>query len=403
MDKALSGIKVLDMTNFEAGPTCTEDLAFLGADVYRIDRVKKDNSPRAASLANDIVFSAMNMSKKSLSVDLKSSEGKNLIWKMIDACDVLVENMSPGAMERLGFSWEAVHARNPRIIYVSIKGFGKGSPWESYPAFDPCAQAVGGAVYFNGPEGGEPMLVGPDIADYSVGHLTAIGIIAALFQREKTGRGQFVEGAMQDVMACCLRGSYEPWYNTNGHYRRCGNGMRLENVAPHNIYKCKGGGESDYLLIYCSRVPTSTNFQDLMTLIGREEFIADPRMADAYSRYTHRKILDEAITEWTLQHDKYEAMDLVASAGIPCGAILDLGEVIENPFLRSRGTIVDINTEISGVRGLPAFPIKLSDSAQDVFDPPRVGQHTNEILKEVVGMTSEEIEFLKDKKIVFAE
>jgi len=231
--KALEGIKVVDLTNFESGPTCTEDLGFLGADVYKIERVPKSGTSgrnRSSAKGDTIAFTVLNANKKSISVDMKSPEGKEIIWKLIDECDVLVENMGPGSVDRLGFSYEAVHKRNPRMIYTSIKGFGKGSPWENYPAFDPIAQATGGAMALNGPLDGPPTLIGPNVGDYGVGHFTCIGILAALIEREKTGEGQFVEGAMQDVIACCIRGHFEPFY-TRG-IRRVGNYMPLEDVAP---------------------------------------------------------------------------------------------------------------------------------------------------------------------------
>jgi len=399
--KALEGIKVVDMTDFEAGPTCSLDLAFLGAEVYKIERPRTGKKSRPRTKGGHIGTIIMNFNKKSISVDLKSPEGKEILWKLIDTCDILVENMAPGAIDRLGFGYEEVKKRNPRIIFASIKGFGKGSPWEHYPAFDPVAQATGGAMSVNGELNGPPILCGPNIADYGAGHFTVIGILAALYQREKTGKGQYVEGAMQDIMACCLRGHYEPYY-TMGGVRRSGNEMRLENVAPHNIYPCKpSGGKSDcdYVLIYCSRAPGSTNFEDLMRVIGREDLAKDPRMATPQSRYLYKEELDAAISEWTKKYTKFEAMKLVAEARVPAGAVMDLGEVISNEFLRARGTIVDIDHPEYGRIGVPTFPIKLSNSPVELEPAPETGEHSKEILLKL-GYSEEEIASYAERGIV---
>jgi len=398
----LTGIKVLDFTQFESGTVCTETLAWLGAEVWKVERPEKGELGRY-SVANPGVdtvgFVIMNMNKKSITCNLKSPEGIDLIKRLIEKVDVIVENMGPGSMDRLGLSYEECKKINDKIIYASIKGFALDSPYANYPAFDPIATHTGGLVAATGlPD--QPIKCGVSVADSGSGLTCAMGIIAALYQRETQGIGQRVDVAMQDFIIGLSRSGWEPYYDTGKPPRRVGNGMPLEDVAPSNTYPCKPFGTNDYVHIYCSRAPGSSQFANLCKAIGREDLLQDERFATPRSRFQYREELDAIISEWTSKHTKFEAMDILAKADVPAGALLDVGDITNDPQYLQRGIIVEVEHKDHGKLKLPGFAPRMSENHVEYKVSPGLGENNEEVYKGVLGLSDKELEELRSKKVI---
>lgn len=398
----LTGIKVLDLTQFEAGTVCTETLAWLGAEIWKVERPVKGELGRYSAVAPGIDtygFILLNMNKKSITCNLKSPEGITLIKKLLEKADVIVENMGPGSMERLGLSYEECKEINEKIVYASIKGFARNSPYADFPAFDPVATHTGGFVSVTGlPD--MPVKSGVSVADSGSGIMTATAIIAALYQVKTQGVGQRVDLAMQDFIIGLGRSGWEPYYNTGKPPRRVGNGMPLEDVAPSNTYPSKGGGPNDFIHIYCSRAPGSAHFSNLCKVIGREDLLEDPRMATPQSRFEYRDELDAIITEWTLKHTKQEAMEILAKADIPSGALLDIDDIAHDPSYMETGMVIEVEHPQRGKLKFPGFAPKLSENHIDYECSPALGENNEEVYGGILGLSQEEIETLKTNKII---
>jgi len=403
MSYALEGIRVIDLTQFESGTVCTMMLAWFGAEVIKIERVKTGELGRYSIEepgVDSFGFIVMNANKKSVTLNIKSPEGKELLKKMVKEADVFIENMGPGSIERLGFDYETVRQINPGVVYAQIKGFGLDGPWADYPAFAPIAQAVGGAASITGDPDGPPMQPGVNVADSGAGYMAALAIIAALFQREKTGVGQRVEISMQDVVVGFCRSAWEQQLRTNKAAPRVGNGMPLEPVAPAGMYHCKPFGPNDYVHIYTSRHPGSHQWKSLCNVIGRPDLLEDPRFATPRSRYEHREEVDKAISEWTAQRTKMEAMKELCEADVPAGATMDTIEITADPYLRKRGMIVEVQHPQRGAILIPGFPIKMSASNVPIVSAPLLGANNDEIYKGLLNISDEEYELLKEKGVI---
>ncbi len=398
----LTGVKVLDFTQFEAGTVCTETLAWLGAEVWKVERPVLGELGRY-SVANPnkdtVGFVIMNMNKKSITCNLKSAEGIALIKRLVAKADVMVENMGPGSMDRLGLSYEECKKLNDKIIYASIKGFAPDGPYAEYPAFDPIATHTGGLVAATGLPN-QPIKAGVSVADSGSGITCAMSIIAALYQRNTQGIGQRIDVAMQDFIIGLSRSGWEPYYDTGKPPRRVGNGMPLEDVAPSDTYPCKPFGVNDYVHIYCSRAPGSKQFANLCHAIGRPDLLDDPRMATPRSRYEHRDYLNAIISEWTGKHTKQEAMDILAKADVPAGALLDVGDITNDPQYLKRGMIVEIEHKDHGKLKLPGFAPRMSENHLEYKVSPGLGESNREVYQGVLGLTDEEMENLKKAKAI---
>ena len=398
----LSGYKIIDLTQFESGTVCTETLAWLGAEVWKVERPGKGELGRYSAAkpgVDTFGFLIMNMNKKSITCNMKTPEGLEIIHKMLQVGDVIVENMGPGSMERLGLSYEQCKAINPKIIYASLKGFAPDGPYADYPAFDPIATHTGGFVAATGlPD--QPIKAGVSVADSGTGMACAMSIIAALLQRERQGIGQRIDIAMQDFIIGLSRSGWEPYYNTGKPPRRVGNAMPLEDVAPSDTYPCKPFGTNDYVHIYCSRAPGSAHFANLCKAIGREDLLEDERYQTPHSRFEHRQSLDAIIAEWTGKHTKQEAMDILAKADVPAGALLDVDDITNDPQYLRRGIIVEVEHPQLGKRKIPGFAPRLSENHIDYTCSPGLGEHNAEILGSVLGYSEEELAALKEKRVI---
>ncbi len=391
---ALAGLKVVDLTQYEAGTSCTESLAWLGADVVKIEPQGGENGRFASTERGGLdsyYFIIMNANKRSVVCDLKSQRGKDILTQLILKADVMIENMTPGGIERLGFGYDVVQKLNPRLIYAQIKGFASDGPYANYLSFDMIAQAVGGAFAITGVQGGPPLRPGPHVGDTGAGLHCLIGILAALNQRHATGLGQRIEVSMQDAVINFNRICFSGQLMLGKPVPRTGNQSSLGAAAPSELYACKPGGPNDYVMIYSTRAG-NWHWQRLLKVMGREDLANDPRFASPGARVKHAPDVDALVAEWCAQRTKIEAMETLQQAGVPAGAVLDTQELIEDPHLRKRGMFATVEHPTRGKITIPGWPVKMSASQVPVKCAPLLGEHTEEVLSEWLGLGADEIQ-----------
>jgi formyl-CoA transferase len=407
MVKALDGVRILDMTHVQSGPTCTQILAWFGADVIKVERPGEGDPTRGQLRdipgADSLYFTMLNGNKRGITLNPKTEAGKKIFTKLIEQCDVMVENFAPGALDRMGFPWEKIHQINPRMIYASIKGFGPG-PFEHCKVYENVAQCTGGAASTTGEIDSVPLVTGAQIGDSGTGiHLVA-GILAALFQREKTGRGQRVTCAMQDaVLNLCrvkLRDQQRLEYGPLKEYPQYPNGEfgdavpRAGNASggghPGWIVKCKGWETDPDAYIYV--IAQLQAFPELARVIGHADWIEDPHFNTPEARLPRLNYIFCEIEKWTMTKAKMEVMDILNPLNVPCGPILSMKELADEPSLRATGTVVEIDHPKRGRYLTVGNPIKLSDSPADYRRSPLLGEHTDEVLRGIVGLNDEDIE-----------
>ena len=405
--KALEGVRILDMTHVQSGPTCTQLLAWFGADVIKVERPGSGDATRGQLRdipdVDSLYFTMLNHNKRSITLNTKRETGREIFTRLIAACDVLAENFAPGALDRMGFPWERIQEINPRIIYASIKGFGPGA-YEDCKVYENIAQCTGGGASTTGFDDGPPTVTGAQIGDSGTGLNLALGIVTALFQREKTGRGQRVECAMQDgVLNLCRVKLRDQQRLTRGpltEYPQYPNGTfgeaapRSGNASgggqPGSVVKCRGWEEDPNAYIYV--IAQAAAFDGLARVIGHEDWLDDPTWNTPEARLPK---LDEMFTEietWTQTKAKFEVMEILNPLNIPCGPVLSMKELAEEPSLRATGTVVEIDHPTRGSYLSVGCPIKLSDSLVEVTRSPLLGEHTDEVLIDVVGLDQAAIE-----------
>jgi formyl-CoA transferase len=399
----LTGIRVLDLTQFEAGPSCTEALAWLGAEVVKVEN-PKGGDPGRGSFAGEhgedsAYFLMFNANKKSVTVNLKSPRGLAVVKDMVRRADVFIENFAPGAIDRLGLGYEVVRELNPAIIYAQVKGFGEGSPYHANLAFDMIAQACGGVMSITGDSDGPPIKPGATLGDTGTGMLLAISILAALYRRKDTGQGERLDVAMQDAMLHYIRVAFSVTARTGGAAPRAGAKVLSGGNAPSGIYPCAPGGANDYVYVYTSRA-NPAHWHRLLQVIGREELIGDPRFETMAARLECEPEVDAMIAEWTRQHDKYEAMRLLGDAGIPAGAVLDTKELHNDPSFEQRGIMQVPEHPTSGPFRMPGWPVRHNGASPPVAPAPLLGQHNSEVLKDWLGMDSAQVAALHEEGVI---
>ncbi len=396
---ALDHIRILDLTQFEAGPSCTEILAFLGADVVKVEPPKGGDQGRYLITdkpgLDSPYFLLLNASKKSISINLKSEKGMSLFKQLVPHFDVLVENYGPGAIANLGLGYDVVSAINPRIVYAQVKGFGTYGPYSGFKSFDMIAQATGGAMSVTGTQDTPPLRPGPTIGDTGTGIHCAVGILSALLQREKTGTGQRVEVAMQDAVVNLTRIGMMSHYYGSVPAQRSGN--RLAAMAPTDLYPCAPGGPNDYAYIINT---TPAMWESTLTTIGRADLINDPRFHDQKSRNAHFDEVFAIIADWTQQRDKFAVMEAFGQAGVPCGAVLDSGDILANEHLKERGMITSVEHPTRGRFTMPGCAVHMSDSPAEVRPAPLLGQNNADIFGSLLGLTEGDLAGLKDDGII---
>jgi formyl-CoA transferase len=377
MSAALSGIRVIDMTHNQAGPACAQMLAFLGADVIKLEEPKGGDVARTVHAdkknSDSLFFLLFNANKRSLTLNLKSVEGKKLLKEL---------------------GWEVLRDLNPRLIYATIKGFGTYGPHAHFKSYEPVAQAMGGAMSVTGFPENPPTIVLPAIGDSGTGMHMAIGILAALQQRHATGRGQHVEVAMQDAVVNLIRVSLRDHQRAGRPMPRSGN--QLGHTVPGTTYPCAPGGPNDYVIILAQ----PQMWRAMTEVMGQPELAGDPRFATADARWENRAALDAIVGEWTRRHSKHEVMRLLGDAGVPAGACQDTGEVLADPHLKAREMIVDIDYPTRGTYQTVGCPVKMSDSPATVTRPPLLGEHTSELLGALCGVDPDEVKRLRADGVV---
>ena len=414
--KALEGIQILDFTHVQSGPTCTQLLAWLGADVIKVERPGVGDATRKQLVdvegADSLYFTMLNHNKRSLTLNTKSEAGKEVLERLIRQCDIMVENFAPGALDRMGFSWERIQELNPRIIMGSVKGFGPG-PYEDCKVYENVAQCAGGSASTTGFLEGPPLVTGAQIGDSGTGLHLAMGLLAALYQREQTGRGQRVLAAMQDgVLNLCrvkLRDQQRLQRGPLTEYSQYGEGVEFGEATPRagndsgggqpgRILKCRGWENDDNAYTYF--ITQAAVWGNICDVIGKPQWKEDPEYATPGVRLPKLNEIFAAIEDWTMTKTKFEVMDICNPLDIPVGPILSMKELSEEPSLRETGTIVEVDHPERGRYLTVGCPVKLSDSSAEVVRSPLLGEHTDEILASVLGYSEQEIQSIRESGAV---
>ncbi|MBL6598888.1 MAG: CoA transferase [Alphaproteobacteria bacterium] len=394
----LQGIKVVDFSQFEAGPSCTETLAWLGADVVKIENPNRGDPGRRLrpNQPDDdpYYFHMFNANKKSVTLNLKSPKGLDLVKDMIREADVMIENFAPGAIERLGLSYDVVKEINPSLIYAQVKGFGEGSPFEKNLAFDMIAQACGGTFSVTGDADGPPTRPGITIGDTGTGMLMAITILGALFKRKETGEGHKLQVAMQDAMLHYMRVNFATQGRTGKAAERGGSRVPGITNAPMGLYPCAPGGPNDYIYVMTSRA-NPEHWDRLLTVIGREDLIGDERYKVPADRVARIDEVDEIIGAWTRGRGKFEAMEQIGAAGIPAGAVLDTDELNNDATFEERGVMQTMHHPIHKPFKMPAWPVRVDGAAVRLKASPVLGEHTDEVMDDWLGLNDAAVAALK--------
>jgi crotonobetainyl-CoA:carnitine CoA-transferase CaiB-like acyl-CoA transferase len=400
----LEGVRVVDFTQFEAGPSCTEALAWLGAEVVKIENPKTGDPGRRLRPGqpddDPWYFHQFNANKKSVTLNLKSPRGLEIVKDLLKKADVTVENMAPGTIERLGLGYDIVKELNPRIVYCQVKGFGTGSPYEKNLAFDMIAQAAGGPTSVTGYGDRPPVKPGPSFGDTGTGMLMAVSILAALRKRDRTGKGQRLQVAMQDAMVHYMR---VPFSRTqlSGQAQLRGGSDRSQpgGLVPSALYPCKPGGPNDYVYVFTSRA-NPEHWTRLLKAIGREDLAGDPRYDTNQARSGRAAEVDEIIAQWTRQHTKEEAMRIIGEAGVPAGAVFDTLELLNDASLAERGIMQTVEHPTTGTYKMPAWPVRFDGKPPRVRPSPLLGQHNAEVLGGWLDIDVAEIEALRTEGII---
>ena len=393
---ALDGMRVLDMTQYDAGTACTQALAWLGADVVKIERPGSGDPGRGLLVGGDhsAYFLSWNANKRSVALALEKPEGRELLLRMLPRYDVFVENFGPGVLEKLGLEYEVMRAVHPAIIHARIKGFGGGGPYASYKCFDMVAQAASGAFSVTGEPDGPPMCPGPTLADSGTGVQAALAITAAYVQRMRTGEGQQIEIAMQEAMTFYMRtriANGSEWGTRAVPRTGNGEGPML------NLYPCKPGGPNDYVYLV---VATPRMWDQLCSALGRPDLASDPRFKGWLLRHENGAALYDEIASWTRSHTKHEAMRILAEAGVPCSAVLDTRDLFQDPQLAARGFVKRVEHEVLGEVPILGSPFRLSQSEVELRAAPVLGRHTDEVLREDLGLSDSDLSALHASGVV---
>jgi formyl-CoA transferase len=398
----LTGVRVLDFTQFEAGTSCTQVLAWLGADVAKIENpVGGDPGRRAGATSphkDDPYFLNYNSNKRSVAINLKDPRGLEIVKELARKADIFMENFAPGAIERLGLGYDVLSRLNPGIIYGQVKGFGAGTPYENNLAFDMIAQACGGTMSVTGQRDGPPAKPGTTLGDTGTGMLMLISILASLHKRHETGKGVHLQVAMQDAMLHYIRNAFGITHKTGKPARRAGAQSLESSNPPCNIYPCKGGGPNDYVYVYTSRA-NPQHMPRLLEAIGRKDLIGDPRFATAEARVQNEAELDRIITEFTSARDKYECMRIIGAA-VPSGAVRDTYELMHDPNFEERGIIQKIQHPGLGAFKMAGWPVRFDGKTAEVRPAPLLGQHSAEVLQDWLGMSEEQVTKLRADKLI---
>ncbi len=388
---ALDGMRILDMTQWEAGPSCTQALAWLGADVVKVEPPGSGEPGRMADAEGDSAFFiTWNSNKRSIVIDLDNPAGRDLLLEMAPHYDVFVENYGPGVIEKLDIGYDVIRRAHPDIIYARAKGFGTSGPYAGYKCMDMVAQAAGGAVSTTGMPDGPPVLPGLTGGDAGTGVQLALAILAAYIQKQRTGEGQLVELSMQEAVTYYVRTAIA--YGSDWGRRaapREGSGVG----ATMKLYPCRPGGPNDYIYLM---VLNTRMWQSLCKAIGRSDLLEDPRFARGRDRHEHADALYDEIAKWSRERSKYEAMKIIGEGGVPCSAVLDTADLFRDPHLLARGFVKTIQHPVRGELLLLGWPARLAKSEVPIEPAPLVGENTAGVLREDLGLGDAELGALRE-------
>lgn len=386
---ALEGMRILDMTQYEAGTSCTQALAWLGADVVKVEAPGRGDPGRGPN-GNAEYFVVWNSNKRSVTLNLKSEKGRELFLDLLPKFDVFVENYGPGVIENLDLTYDVMRTRKPDIIYARLKGFGLEGPWSDYKCYDMVAQAAAGAFSITGHADGPPLRPGPTMGDAGTGVQMALAICAAYIQKQRTGKGQFIELSMQEAMTYYLRTA-----TSGGRFGERPAGRSGNGGGPFsNLYPCQGDGPNDYVFVMAV---TGTMAEALRQVVGVKD---DDTEQEERSPAERMALLREEISAWTCKRTKYEAMRELAEAGVPASAVLTTQDLYTNPHLVERGFVRQVEHPVHGSIKLLGWPAKMSESDVPVQPAPRLGEHTGSVLAEELGLSEDEIEHLVQAAVV---
>jgi formyl-CoA transferase len=393
---ALDGLRILDMTQYEAGTACTQALAWLGADVVKVEPPGTGDPGRGGfgtDSRDSEYFCVWNSNKRSIALDLRKPEGRKLLLQMVPHYDVFIENYGPGVVEKLELDYDVMKAIKPDLIYARIKGFGTSGPWADYKCYDMVAQAAAGAFSITGETDGPPMRPGPTTGDAGTGVQMALAISAAYVQKLQTGKGQLIELSMQEAMTYFLRTatSQSAWGEKAAV--RTGNGL----LPTMSLYPCQPGGPNDYVFIMAV---TPRMWGALATTIGRSDLVEDARFLHHKDRLENREALIEVISHWTLARDKYQAMRELAEGGVPASAVLDTRDLFHNAHMNERGFVQTVDHEVHGKVKVLGWPARMSESEVPITAAPRLGRHSREVVAEDLGLGVAEIDSLIEQGVI---
>jgi len=396
---ALDGIKVLDMTQYEAGTSCTQALAWLGADVVKVEAPEYGDPGRGvgrtANKDYSAYFCAWNANKRSVALDLKTKEGRDVFMELVPKFDIFVENYGPGVIEKLNIDYDTLSAVNPGLIYTRIKGFGTSGPYSGYRCMDMVAQAAAGAFSITGEADGPPMMPGPTTGDSGTGVQAAMAILAAYIQKQRTGAGQLIEMSMQEAMIYYVR--TRAYIGSDWGRQATGRHGNAGGLPPVNIYPCKPFGPNDYIYL----MPVNEGHWDaLVAAIDRPDLLIDPRFESNSARAQNGQALYEEIRNWTGERSKYEVMEIIAGAGVPCSACRDTGEIHHDKHLRARDFIHEMDLPVHGKVPMLGFAPRMSDSKVAMARPPRLGEHTYELLADELEFNQEKLAGLQASGVI---
>lgn len=402
MQKALEGVRVLDLTQFEAGPSCTLMLAWMGAEVIKVEEPTRGDQGRwgigGENPHHDSwYFLLLNANKRSITLNLKHPDGVAIFKDMLPQADVMVENFGPGTIENLGLGYDVVKAINPRLIYASIKGFGSTGPYSEFKSFDMIAQAMAGSYSLTGMPDGPPLKPAPTVGDTGTGLHTAIGILSAYIQRLKTGKGQRLELSMQESVVNLLRPSFRQHYTTNQPVPRIGAGGGGRDLT--DLFPCHPEGPNDYVFVRGTGI-SERLWNALLTVMGRPELIGDERYRSPQDRASRRDEVNAIFTAYCRAHTKHEVLLAVGALGIPCGAVQDTMEVMHDPHMIERGMITEVTHPQAGTFPMPGCPVRLEDSPVELQAAPLLGQHNDEVYSTLLGYSAAQVQDLKGRGVV---
>jgi len=395
MEKPLKGIRVLDLGHVLAMPTCTMQLADLGAEVIKIERPGiGDNSRYFGPFKNkeSAYFISINRNKKSITLNLKKEKGKKIFKDLVKVSDVVTENYRPNTMQKLGLGYETLKAINPQIIYASICGFGHKTVYPGRPGYDVIAQATGGIMAITGQADGPPTRVGSSIGDIFSGSFATIGILAALRVKEKTGLGQQVDIAMMDAVVSVLENAVVRYTVTGEIPQRTGSAH--PSIAPFDVFEAQDGW-------FVIGVGNDMLWERFCKAINKTDLLKDPRFSTNLQRSENYQALKPIITHWSKIKTVQEVLDILLQAGVPVGEVNTIDKIVEDPNVKLREMIVEVEHPQAGKVKITDSPIKLSLTPGKVEKAsPLLGQHTEEILKKLLGFSKEKINSSKKEGIV---